>query len=75
MRSRTSSSVTADLLPAVLFAVFGHVIWSAALVLGVGTLVGGLIGPSVARRIPRSALRVLIAVSGFGLAVWLFRRT
>jgi uncharacterized membrane protein YfcA len=63
--------VTADLLPAVLFALFGHVVWWAALALGVGTLAGGLVGPSVARRIPRRALRILIAVSGFGLAIWL----
>ena len=64
--------VTADLLPAALFAIVGHVVWSAAFGLGAGTLVGGLIGPSVARRIPRGVLRVLIAVSGIGLAVWLF---
>lgn len=64
--------VSADLLPAVLFAIFGDVVWSAAAALGAGTLAGGLIGPSVARRIPRDTLRVLIAASGFGLAVWLF---
>lgn len=64
--------VSADLLPAALFAIFGHVVWSAALALGVGTLLGGLVGPSVARRIPKDALRILIALSGFGLAVWLF---
>ena len=64
--------VSADLLPAVLFAIFGHVVWPAVVALGIGTLAGGLIGPSVARRIPRRALRILIALSGFGLAVWLF---
>lgn len=64
--------VVADILPAVLFAIFGHVVWSAALALGIGTLAGGLIGPSVARRIPRRALRLCIAVSGFALAVWLY---
>ena len=44
----------------------------AALALGAGTLLGGLLGPSVARRIPRGALRIGIAVSGLALAVWLF---
>jgi uncharacterized protein len=64
--------VTADLLPAALFAIFGHVVWPAAIALGAGTLAGGLLGPSVARRIPRGTLRLLIAGSGFGLALWLF---
>ncbi|WP_375423051.1 sulfite exporter TauE/SafE family protein [uncultured Friedmanniella sp.] len=64
--------VTADLLPAVLFAFFGHVVWSAVLALGVGTLVGGLLGPGIARRIPQRPLRLFIAGSGFVLAVWLF---
>lgn len=64
--------VTADLVPAALFAIFGHVVWPAALALGAGTLAGGLLGPSVARRIPQRTLRILIASSGLGLAVWLF---
>lgn len=66
--------VAADILPAVLFVIFGHVIWPAVVSLGLGTLIGGLIGPSVARRIPTRALRLLIALSGFALAVWLFLR-
>lgn len=64
--------VAADILPAVLFVFFGHVVWAAVLALGLGTLAGGLIGPSVARRIPTRALRILISLSGFALAVWLF---
>lgn len=63
--------VAGDLLPAVLFAVFGTVVWGAVWPLGLGALVGGLIGPSVARRVPRDLLRVLIAVCGFVLAAWL----
>jgi uncharacterized membrane protein YfcA len=64
--------VAADILPAVLFVIFGHVVWPAVIALGVGTLAGGLIGPSVARRIPTRPLRILIALSGFVLALWLF---
>jgi hypothetical protein len=64
--------LAADLLPAVLFAVFGTVVWSAALPLGAGAVVGGLIGPSVARRVPAAILRVAIALCGFALAVYLF---
>lgn len=61
--------VAADLLPAVLFAVLGAVVWRAALPLGAGAVVGGLIGPSVARRVPPAVLRVLIGLSGLVLAV------
>jgi hypothetical protein len=60
-----------DIAPAVLFALTGKVVWSAAIPLGAGTLVGGLIGPSIARRVRHDILRVLIACSGFALAAWL----
>lgn len=64
--------VASDLLPAVLFAVRAHVVWTAVLPLGAGTLAGGFIGPSVARRVRPDVLRVLIACTGFALALWLF---
>ncbi|GAA4667681.1 sulfite exporter TauE/SafE family protein [Frondihabitans cladoniiphilus] len=64
----------ADLLPAVLFAVLGRVVWHAVWPLGVGALLGGLIGPSVARRVPARVLRPLIALCGLVLAVYLFVR-
>ncbi|RIX27792.1 sulfite exporter TauE/SafE family protein [Amnibacterium setariae] len=66
--------VAADLLPAVLFAVLGAVVWRAALPLGAGAVIGGLIGPSVARRVPATVLRVLVGLSGLVLAVVLLVR-
>ena len=66
--------VVSDLLPAALFAGLGVVVWRAALPLGLGAVVGGLIGPSVARRLPEAVLRVFIGCCGVGLAVWLFLR-
>jgi hypothetical protein len=60
-----------DIAPAVLFAFTGKVVWTAAIPLGAGTLVGGLIGPSIARRVRHDILRVLIACTGFALAAWL----
>jgi hypothetical protein len=63
--------VAGDLLPAVLFAFSGSVVWAAVWPLGIGALAGGLIGPSVARRIPRDLLRWLVALCGFVLAAWL----
>jgi len=61
----------ADLLPAVLFALAGPVVWVAVVPLGLGALAGGLIGPRVMRRAPRTPVRIAIAVLALGLAVWL----
>jgi len=61
--------LASDLLPAVLFALTGHVAWWDALSLGAGATLGGVIGPSVARRVPHEVLRVLIACCGFALAI------
>lgn len=64
----------ADLLPAVLFAVLGTVVWHAVWPLGAGALLGGLVGPAVARRVRPAVMRVLIAACGFILAGWLLLR-
>jgi uncharacterized membrane protein YfcA len=63
--------VASDVLPAVLFALVGGVVWSAVWPLGIGALAGGLVGPTVARRAPARVMRVLIATCGFVLAGWL----
>ena len=47
----------------VIFAVGGKIVWIPALVMGVGTILGGLAGAPVARRIPMPMLRALIAAS------------
>jgi uncharacterized membrane protein YfcA len=62
----------ADLVVAVVFIVFGVVVWRSALPLAAGFLVGGAVGPAVARRAPAAALRTVIALAAFGLAVALF---
>lgn len=66
--------VLADVLPAALFAVLGTVVWRAAWPLALGAVAGGLIGPSVARRLPEAALRVGVGGCGTLLAVYLFVR-
>jgi uncharacterized membrane protein YfcA len=63
--------ISADLLPAVFFAVAGTVVWHAMWPLTLGAGVGGLIGPSVARRVPAAVMRILISICGFALAVYL----
>jgi uncharacterized membrane protein YfcA len=61
----------ADLLPAVLFAVAGPVVWAAVVPLGLGALLGGTIGPRLMRRAPRDILRVSIAILALALGAWL----
>jgi uncharacterized membrane protein YfcA len=53
---------------AVAFAFFAPVEWWAVLPLALGALVGSRLGPVVARLLPATALRVGIALAGFGLA-------
>jgi uncharacterized protein len=61
----------ADLVAALAFIAFGPVHWAAAIPLGLGFIVGGLIGPSVTRTVPADILRVVISLAGMCLAIWL----
>ena len=54
------------------FAAVGTVVWRAALPLAAGAVAGGLVGPSVARRLPEALLRVLIGCYGILLAAYLY---
>lgn len=56
------------------FAVGGTVAWGPAAIMALGTIAGGYAGAPVARRIPRHALRTLIAVVGFGMTAIFFWR-
>jgi uncharacterized membrane protein YfcA len=62
-------SGAANAVAAIGFALFGPVAWSAVLPLALGLLVGGRLGPVLARRLPTGVLRVGIALAGIGLAV------
>jgi hypothetical protein len=62
----------ATVVSAVTLVALGHVDWSAALALGVGSFFGSTVGPLVARRIPAGLLRWLVALAGLGLAVRLW---
>ncbi|MBT0566579.1 sulfite exporter TauE/SafE family protein [Williamsia sp. CHRR-6] len=56
---------------AVIFLCTGPVHLPAAVAMGVGCLLGGFVGPPVVARLPAGPLRVVIAVAGVGLAIWL----
>jgi uncharacterized membrane protein YfcA len=60
-----------DVVAAVAFIAFGPIDWLAAVPLSAGFLVGGFIGPAVARRSRAGVLRVFIAGAGLVLAVGL----
>ena len=62
----------ATLVSAVMLAALGHVDWQAVAPLALGSFVGSMAGPRVARRVPGKVLRWLVAMTGFGLAVRLW---
>ena len=61
----------ANLVAAGVFVVFGPVDWTLAVPLAIGLFTGGRLGPIVVRHSPATVLRVVIAVAGLGLAVYL----
>jgi uncharacterized membrane protein YfcA len=63
-----------NLVAAVVFVVAGAVSWPAAVALGVGATIGGLVGAPLARRLPQTALRALLVVVGVIAAVASFVR-
>ncbi len=60
-------SLVVGSVSALWFGVFGPVQWSAALILAISGLIGGLVGVRHARRLAPAALRRLVV--GFGLLV------
>src|SRR4051812_28705264 len=54
---------------AVLFILFSSVAWGAALLIAVGSVVGGALGAMVARRIPAWLLRAVVVVGGVTIGV------
>jgi len=58
----------ANAMAAACFALFGDVRWKLVVPLAAGFLIGGWIGPKIARRVPAAALRVLVSLCGLGLA-------
>jgi uncharacterized protein len=62
----------ATITSAVLFAAVTRVDWSAVWPLAAGLLVGSLVGPWVARRLPPGLLRWLVAACGLALAIRLW---
>jgi uncharacterized protein len=60
------------IVSAAVFVALGRVEWNAAIPLAVGMLFGSTIGPRLTRQIPGNVLRVLVALTGLGLAARLW---
>jgi uncharacterized protein len=54
----------ANLVSGIVFIFFAHVAWLAVLLIAVGSMVGGLIGARIGRKLPPIALRAVIVLVG-----------
>jgi hypothetical protein len=66
---KNTISGLANGVAAVGFALFGPVQWAAAAPLAAGFLLGGWLGPALARRLPGQTLRVAAGVCGLVVAI------
>jgi uncharacterized membrane protein YfcA len=66
-------SLFIGLVSAVMFALLGPVVWSAAAVMAVTSLVGGQAGVALARRMSATLLRAVVVIFGVVLAVYLMK--
>jgi uncharacterized membrane protein YfcA len=65
---KNAVSGMANAMASVCFAVFGDVRWKFVVPLAAGFLIGGCIGPAIARRVPATAFRIFVCAAGLGLA-------
>ena len=66
---KNAVSGMANAMAATCFALFGDVRWTFVAPLAAGFLVGGWIGPKIARRLPAGPFRIFVSLCGIGLAV------
>jgi uncharacterized membrane protein YfcA len=66
---KNAVSGMANAMAAACFALFGDVRWKLVVPLAAGFLIGGWIGPKIARRVPAGPFRVFVSLCGLGLAV------
>jgi len=66
---KNAVSGMANAMAAVCFALFGDVRWTMVAPLAAGFLIGGWIGPKIARRVPAGPFRIIVSLCGIGLGV------
>lgn len=67
-------SFSINIAAAIFFLFSGHVVWSAALVMAVGSLAGGILGGRLAKRVKPQLLRGVVIVIGTIVAIIYFVR-
>ena len=66
---KNAVSGMANAMAALCFALFGDVRWTFVAPLAAGFLIGGWVGPKIARKVPAAAFRIFVSLCGVGLAV------
>jgi len=62
---RSAVSILNNAIAASIFVLFGHhVVWAAAGLLAISTLVGGYLGATAARTLPAPVLRAIVVAVG-----------
>jgi hypothetical protein len=63
-----------NLVAAAIFALNGVVLWPLALVMGVGSVLGGYVGARMAQRVGQEVVRRAVVVIGFAAFIWLLTK-
>jgi uncharacterized membrane protein YfcA len=66
---KNALSGMANAMAAVCFALFGEVRWTFVAPLAAGFLIGGWVGPKIARKVPAGMFRAFVSLGGIALAV------
>ncbi len=69
---KTPLIAVANIVASMLFIVAGQVDCAATIAVGLGSFVGGLLGPQIQRLIPERVMRLIVVVGGLVLTAWLF---
>jgi uncharacterized membrane protein YfcA len=63
-----------NLVAAAIFALNGVVLWPLALVMGLGSVLGGYVGARMAQRVGQAVVRRAVVVIGFAAFIWLLTK-
>jgi hypothetical protein len=71
---KTLLATLINVIAFVYFAARGLVVWPIAVVMGIGSIVGGFAGARFARRVDQRLLRGFVIVVGLAVSAWFFFR-